>query len=120
MPWSSRRRRTLFALVGGTLFFGLAALASAAPAAAQEPDFGRAVAITDSDLIIGQPVNWYGPGAVYTYRLDASGGWDEQMMLTASDSSRMDDFGRALAHDGNTLVVGAPREPTMGRGRCRA
>jgi len=93
-----------------TAVFGLAALATAVPAAAQEPNFGRAVAITDSDLIIGQPVNWYGPGVVYTYRLDASGAWDEHAMLTAPDSSRMDDFGRALAVDGNTLVVGAPRK----------
>ena len=40
------------------------ALAIATPAIAQESNFGRAVAITNSELIIGQPVNWYGPGAV--------------------------------------------------------
>jgi hypothetical protein len=36
---------------------------------AQEPNFGRAIALTDRDLLIGQPVNWYGPGVVYAYRL---------------------------------------------------
>jgi choice-of-anchor B domain-containing protein len=46
---------------------------------------------------------------VYTYRMEG-GIWSRQSMLTASDSSRMDDFGRALAVDGNTLVVGAPRK----------
>jgi choice-of-anchor B domain-containing protein len=92
------------------LLVALAVMALSRPAAAQEPNFGRAVAMTESDLLIGQPVNWYGPGVVYTYRLDGSGAWSERSMLTASDSSRMDDFGRALAFDGNTLIVGAPRK----------
>jgi choice-of-anchor B domain-containing protein len=83
---------------------------AAAPAAAQEPNFGRALALTDSELFVGQPVNWYGSGVVYTYRLDATGKWQERTRLVASDSSRMDDFGRALAADGNTLIVGAPRK----------
>jgi len=96
-----------------TLLFA-AALLSAPPAAAvahaQEPNFGRAIAITESDLFIGQPVNWYGPGTVYTYRLGAAGQWQEHSRFAAPDSARMDDFGRALATDGNTLIVGAPRK----------
>ena len=40
--------------------------ATPTPAAAQEPNFGRAIALTGSELFIGQPVNWYGPGVVYT------------------------------------------------------
>ncbi|MEX0891702.1 MAG: choice-of-anchor B family protein, partial [Gemmatimonadota bacterium] len=87
-----------------------ALMVSAAAATAQEPNFGRAIALTEADLFIGQPVNWYGPGVVYTYGLDAAGGWREHQRLTAADSSRMDDFGRALAVAGNTLVVGAPRK----------
>jgi choice-of-anchor B domain-containing protein len=79
-------------------------------AEAQEPNFARALTMTSTDLVIGQPVNWYGPGMVYTYRLDANGAWQERARLVASDSARMDDFGRALALDGNTLVVGAPRK----------
>ena len=93
-----------------TGILAFAALLTALPAAAQEPNFGRAVAMTESDLFIGQPVNWYGPGVVYAYRSDGSGQWGEASMLTAADSSRMDDFGRSLAFDGNTLVVGAPRK----------
>ena len=83
---------------------------TASSAVAQEPNFGRALALTGSDLFIGQPVNWYGPGAVYTYRLNDTGEWREQSLLMASDSSRMDDFGRSLAVRGNTLIVGAPRK----------
>ncbi len=80
------------------------------PLSAQEANFGRALAMTDTELLVGQPVNWYGPGTVYSYRLDASGKWQEQQRFTASDALRMDDFGHALALDGNTLFVGAPRK----------
>lgn len=85
-------------------------LASALPAMAQEPNFGRAIAMTGEDLLIGQPVNWYGPGGVYAYGMGPGGEWLEEALLTAPDSARKDDFGRALALDGNTLVVGAPRK----------
>ena len=77
---------------------------------AQEANFGRALVMTESELVVGQPVNWYGPGTVYTYRLGADGRWQERSRLTASDTMRMDDFGHALAMVGNTLVVGAPRK----------
>jgi choice-of-anchor B domain-containing protein len=100
------QKRTILAVT----LSAVATLASAPGAASQEPNFGRAVALTGADLLIGQPVNWYGPGTVYAYRMDASGEWAERSMLTASDSARMDDFGRALALDGNTLVVAAPRK----------
>ena len=93
-----------------TLTTTLAALAPAGPLSGQEPNFGRALAMTGPELFVGQPVNWYGPGVVYAYRQGADGQWTRQAALTAPDSSRMDDFGRALAVDGNTLVVGAPRK----------
>lgn len=92
-----------------TLVLLLATLACAAPAEAQEPNFGRAVAMTANDLVVGQPVNWYGPGTVYTYTWNR-GGWAQRQLLTAPDSSRMDDFGRALVIERNTLVIGAPRK----------
>ena len=83
----------------------------AAPAlTAQEPNFGRAVVSAGDELHVGQPVNWYGPGTVYSYRADANGQWREVSRITASDTARMDDFGRAIAADGNTMVVGAPRK----------
>ncbi len=85
------------------------ALIFATPLTAQEPNFGRAVAMTPTDLIIGQPVNWYGPGTVYAYTANEDG-WDEPQLLTAPDSSRMDDFGRAIVLEGNTMAVGTPRK----------
>lgn len=79
-------------------------------AATQEANFGRAMVMTGTELLVGQPANWYGPGTVYTYGLDAAGQWVERSRVTAADTARMDDFGRALALDGNTLFVGAPRK----------
>jgi choice-of-anchor B domain-containing protein len=87
-----------------------AALTAALPAGAQEPNFGRAVAMRADELFIGQPVNWYGPGTVYAYSRAGETGWAQRQLLTAPDSSRMDDFGRALASEANTLVIGAPRK----------
>jgi choice-of-anchor B domain-containing protein len=80
-----------------------------APLTAQEPNFGRAIVMTPTDLVIGQPVNWYGPGTVYAYSASQEG-WEEPQLLTAPDSSRMDDFGHAIAVDGNTMAIGTPRK----------
>ena len=98
--------RLINAVVGSAALLGLLT----ADVHAQEPNFGRALAASGNELFVGQPVNWYGPGTVYMYRLDPSGQWRERARLTASDTARMDDFGRAIAADGNTLVVGAPRK----------
>jgi len=92
-----------------TAFAIVAALGSVVPIHAQEPNFGRAVAMTGDELFIGQPVNWYGPGTVYVYGPDGAS-WRERQLLTAPDSTRKDDFGRSLAVDGGTLAVGAPRK----------
>jgi hypothetical protein len=58
-----------------TAFFAAVVTVTGSQVAAQEPNFGRALTLTDSELFVGQPVNWYGPGVVYTYRLGASGEW---------------------------------------------
>lgn len=97
--------------------FALAVLiAGASTATAQSPNYGRAIATTGSELFVGQPLNWYGPGTVYTYRLDASGRWQERSRLIAPDSGRMDSFGHAIAVDENFLAIGAP-EKGDGAGR---
>ncbi|MBA2291320.1 MAG: choice-of-anchor B family protein [Gemmatimonadales bacterium] len=89
---------------------GAALLLSPLALPAQEPNFGRSMVMTETDLVIGQPVIWYGPGVVYTYRLDAAGSWRERFRVSAPDPGHMDDFGRTVALDGNTMVVGAPRK----------
>ncbi|HIL88991.1 MAG TPA: choice-of-anchor B family protein, partial [Gemmatimonadetes bacterium] len=95
--------------LGNIVLLAISAIAVVfvAPLTAQEPNFGRAIAMTPTDLVIGQPVNWYGPGTVYAYRASQEG-WEEPQLLTAPDSSRMDDFGHAIAVDGNTMAIGTP------------
>src|SRR5690606_38220118 len=48
--------RTLRVLVIATALMSIAGVARA-----QEPNFGRAIVLSGNDLVIGQPVNWYGP-----------------------------------------------------------
>jgi choice-of-anchor B domain-containing protein len=76
----------------------------AVPAAAQ--GFGGAAAVAGREAFIGQANNQYAPGLVYVYRPDAKGAWREAARLAAPDSARGDGFGRALALDGSTLLVG--------------
>ena len=50
-----------------------------------------------------------GQGAVYAFA--RSGGvWQQTQKLTASDGDEQDWFGTAIALDGNTVLVGAPRK----------
>ncbi|MFQ5569766.1 MAG: choice-of-anchor B family protein [Rhodothermales bacterium] len=69
--------------------------------------FGNAVAIGDGEIFVSEAVNTYAPGFIYVYRPDESGAWKEHAQLTASDASNTDRFGRAMAVEGSTLIVGA-------------
>ena len=60
--------------------------------------------------ILSISAHWYGPGTVYSFRLEADGIWREADRLIASDSARMDDFGRAIATLENIAAVAAPRK----------
>jgi len=57
-------------------------------------------------------------GAVYVFVSDADGVWTQQAYIKASNTGTGDEFGRALAlsEDGNTLVVGAPKEDSDASG----
>ena len=101
------------------LALAVAAVLVAAPAAAQQPNFGAALATSGDELLVGQPANWYGPGTVYTYRRDAAGQWQETGRFTAPDTARMDSFGATLAADGDLLLVAAP-EKHEGAGKVYA
>ncbi len=105
-----------------TLVAALAIGAFAAPAHAQshrlaEPamsGFGRSLAVDGTDVLVGEPGNSRGPGVVYVYR-KAGGVWMEAATVTASSRSPGDEFGSAIAVDGNTMLVGAA-EHAEGRG----
>ena len=56
-------------------------------------------------------------GAVYVFNRNG-GSWNQSAYIKASNSDISDFFGTSLAlsHDGDTLVVGAPRESSSSRG----
>lgn len=80
-------------------------LSLAAPAAAQI-SFGRAVAVGDGEVFVGEPGNQATPGRVYVYRRDG-GVWTEARVLSADEAADADGFGSGVAIDGDRLVVGA-------------
>ncbi|NNF38345.1 MAG: hypothetical protein HKN71_06745, partial [Gemmatimonadetes bacterium] len=91
-----------------------AALLLAAPASSSAQQlydfgsaFGRAAAVVDGQLFVGQPQNVLRPGRVYVYE-PGDDGWTETAVVTAPDGVRSDGFGRAIAADGEWLLVGAP------------
>lgn len=70
--------------------------------------FGSAVAIDGDTLVVNSNYGSYPvePNAVYVFVRDGSA-WTFQAKLTASDGTPNDQFGIAVAIDGNTILVGA-------------
>lgn len=71
--------------------------------------FGYAVAISGDRIVVGANMeddNGLESGAVYVYDWDGTT-WNETKII-ASDGSGLDEFGSAVALDGDRLVVGAP------------
>jgi hypothetical protein len=76
--------------------------------------FGLNVALSGNTAVIGAGGNdakGTDAGAAYVFVRDANGQWSQQQKLTASDANPGDLFGyNAVAIQGNTIVVGAPRK----------
>ena len=80
--------------------------------AAAFDDFGRAVAISGDTVVVGAFGNdddGIRSGSAYVFKPDGSGGYT-QTKLTASDADPFDEFGRAVAISGDTIVVGAEED----------
>ena len=98
--------------LGFFLFFTALLFVAVVPGQAQQNQFGGAVAIGDDEVFVAETQNTTSAGSVYIYHRDeADGAWKEHAQLFASDNDpNWDDrFGRALATDGKTLVVGATK-----------
>ena len=94
--------------------------------AAQGDEFGVAVAMSGDTLVVGAPEedsdgsseadnSESGAGAAYVFVRDAAGDWTQQAYLKASNVEGGDAFGKAVAIDGDWIVVGAPEEDSGGR-----
>ena len=74
-----------------------------------EGHFGWSVAMDDRTAVVGAPEavgNDVKSGAAYVFIKD-SGEWRQVAKLTASDGADNDEFGRSVAINGNTVVIGA-------------
>jgi hypothetical protein len=84
-----------------------------APDATPGAEFGRTVAIQGNLVIVGARFAQAGSlskaGAVYVFRKHA-GSWEPGEKITSPAPSNEDNFGRALAIQGDTLVVTARKE----------
>ena len=103
-----RRSASAHAALAALICLGSGPLTPASPALGQSGNFGTSTAVSGSTLFIGQPANFYGPGAVYGFRAGEDGGWTEVARLFAPDSVLGDAFGRSLATWESRLLVGAP------------
>jgi choice-of-anchor B domain-containing protein len=104
------------------LFLGLLVLPAAAPAGDGTGfnrrilnGFGRSVAVSGRDVLVGEPSNSSKPGIVYVYRRNAQGAWAEASQITATGGTPGDGFGTAMAVQPNRLFVSAVSDAT-GRG----
>ncbi|WP_298421793.1 hypothetical protein [uncultured Kordia sp.] len=69
--------------------------------------FGERVAIDGNIAAVVSRSNGAAAGKVYIFTNDGSGNWTEQTILSASDGFAGDNFGSAIALEGNYLLVGA-------------
>lgn len=89
-----------------------------APDAATYDGFGESVAVFGDTLTAGAPADEHGgakeAGSAYVFTRN-SGAWSHQEKLTASDASPRANFGKSIAADQDTLLVGAHSDKASGR-----
>ena len=103
---------------------GIASLGHAAPLSAQSRSadveaiwaaagFGAAIAIGDGEIFVGRTGGgiagaiYPSPGSVHVFER-AADGWDFAYVIAGADVEIGDEFGAALAVDGDRLLVGSP------------
>jgi uncharacterized protein (TIGR03437 family) len=93
---------------GGADVWGPVAKLSASDGGAGD-NFGVSVGISDETIVIAAHRDESGRGSAYVYERNKGGNdlWGEVRKLTASDGSTNDQFGRWVAIDIDTIVVGA-------------
>jgi hypothetical protein len=75
-----------------------------------DDNFGYSVALSDSTAVVGAMMATVGStdaqGAAYVF-VESGGVWTEQQRLVADDGQMYDGFGKTVAIDGDTVLVGA-------------
>ena len=80
--------------------------------AAMGDHFGRTLAFSGGDLLVGATVagatsSEETPGAVYVFRENEAGEWTELQKIAASDGAAGDAWGRVMAKAGSNVLVSA-------------
>ncbi len=76
--------------------------------------FGWSVAVSEEVAVVGAHLD--GPGSAYVFRYDPkNSAWFEEQKLVASGGAP-DDFGRAVAMDGDTVLIGSWAADAVGPG----
>jgi hypothetical protein len=115
-PKSLRGRAASEYLKQSGLYDSLAAVSSFAEQSklladdgAAQDNFGYSVAVSGDTAVVGSPRDQVGgsaaQGSAYVY-VRANGVWAQQQKLTASDGAASDEFGYAVAVEGDTVFVG--------------
>ena len=86
-----------------------------APPASAGEHFGASLALAGNTLVVGADRADARAGAAYVF-VRAGTAWNAAVRLTPADARAGDGFGRAVALDGGTLLVGAPRAPAATAG----
>ncbi|WP_299438617.1 hypothetical protein [uncultured Aquimarina sp.] len=86
---------------------GVGASETKASDATSNHRFGERVTIDGNIAVVASRSNGTAAGKVYIFINDGAGNWTEQTILTASDGFAGDNFGSAVAIDGNYVVAGA-------------
>ena len=86
--------------------------------AASADQFGTSTALDGETAVVGAPwddnAGGTNAGAAYVF-VCVGGVWTEQTKLTADDPTGGDLFGRSVALDGDTVLVGAPDHDHSGK-----
>ena len=89
------------------------------PGGLANDNFGTALGMSGEVLVVGAPgddTRGSGAGAAYIFSRNQGGSnqWGFVQKLTASDGAAGDNFGDAIAIDGDTIVVGADSDNDLG------
>ncbi|HKX45081.1 MAG TPA: hypothetical protein VJP77_00050, partial [Planctomycetota bacterium] len=74
--------------------------------------FGVAVAVEGDRILVGDTAAELPPaydGAAYLFQRESDGTWSERQKFVPAGAATDDDFGRAVALDGDDALVGAPQ-----------
>ena len=78
--------------------------------------FGNSVALVGNTVIIGAPWNddfGIQSGSAYVFQFDGRS-WIQRQKILPTDGQAGDLFGQAVAFDGETILIGAPRDDDVG------